>query len=168
MIRKCLLLLLVTSLLAVTLFVLHNTLEKANHKRWARQNLNVLPDIPMVDFDSTRFYVSLNRKTILIYFNSECNYCQYEVDQLIRSKKALKDFDLVLMSSESLDVLKSYAKENSFLDQPGISFTKINLEEAYNAFGSLAVPQIFIYGTDQRLIKEFRGETKLDAILKYL
>ncbi len=32
----------------------------------------------------------------------------------------------------------------------------------------LSIPHIFIYGSDKKLRKEFKGETKAEAILKYL
>ena len=54
------------------------------------------------------------------------------------------------------------------VDLANIHFAKINQADAYNTFGSLAVPQIFIYGADGVLIKEFKGETKMEAVLQYL
>jgi hypothetical protein len=41
-------------------------------------------------------------------------------------------------------------------------------EESYKAFGPTSVPHLFIYGPDKELRKEFKGETKIDALLKYL
>ncbi len=59
-------------------------------------------------------------------------------------------------------------RETALSDLGNIRFTKINQDEAYETFGSLAVPQIFIYGADGILIKEFKGETKIDVVLQYL
>ncbi|WP_460908117.1 hypothetical protein [Spirosoma areae] len=41
-------------------------------------------------------------------------------------------------------------------------------EESYRAFGPTSVPHIFIYGPDRQLRKEYKGETKIDALLQYL
>jgi hypothetical protein len=38
----------------------------------------------------------------------------------------------------------------------------------FENYGSLSVPHLFLYGADRKLIKEFKGETKIEAILQYV
>ncbi|MFM7853102.1 MAG: hypothetical protein ACKO96_14580 [Flammeovirgaceae bacterium] len=47
-------------------------------------------------------------------------------------------------------------------------FAKINTEVVFDTFGSVSIPHIFIYDNEHKLIKEFKGETKMEAILQYL
>jgi hypothetical protein len=72
------------------------------------------------------------------------------------------------MSSESIKVIKRTSVDFGLEGIPNIHFVKINPEHVFETFGSLSLPHIFIYGNDRKLIKEFKGETKMDAILKYL
>lgn len=168
MIRKSLLLLLITSLLATAIFMAYATIEKINHKRLTGQNLNSLPDLSLFDLDSARFYLSSDRKKILIYFNSECGNCQHEIEEVIKNKESFEGSDVVLMSSESIRAIKSFAEKNCSSNLINIEFTKISGEHAYEAFGNSRVPQIFIYESSGALVKQFQGETKIDAILPYL
>ena len=144
-------------------------IERVNHKRLTRQGIQNLDNFPLFDFDSARLHLSSNRKTMVVYFDSECDHCQHELNQIFVNKNSFKDSDIILMSSELISTIKRYAERSYPADLGGnIRFTKINPDQAYETFGTLAVPQIFIYGTDGMLIKNFKGETKIDVVLQYL
>ena len=158
----------VSALLCSTSFMIYLIIERVSHKRLTRLELQNLDNFLLFDFDSARFHLSQNRKTIVVYFDSECDHCQYELNQIYINKNSFKDSDIILMSSESISTIKRYAEKSCPADLDNIRFTKINPDQAYETFGTLAVPQIFIYGTDGMLIKEFKGETKIDVVLQYL
>ena len=158
----------VCALLSGTSFMTYLIIERVNHKKLTRENLEKLDNFALFDFDSVRFYLSSRRKTIVVYFDSGCDHFQYELNQIFINKNSFKDSDIILMSSELISTIKHYAERNCPRDLGNIRFTKINTNEAYETFGSLVVPQIFIYGADGILIKEFKGETKIDVVLQYL
>jgi glutaredoxin len=166
--KKFLLLFIVSALLTGLSFMTYVIIERVNHKRLTRGHLESLDNFLIYDFDSTRFHLSSYRKRILIYFDSECDHCQYQLSQIFSHRKSFDDSDIVLLSSELISTIKLYAERNYPLDAGNVYFAKINQLDAYNTFGSLAVPQIFIYGTDGILVKDFKGETKVDAVLQYL
>ena len=168
MTKKSLLLLFVMALLVSVSFMVYLLIERINHKRLARQNVASISDFPLLDFDSIRFDIGSDRKTILVYFDSECSHCQQEFHQIITNKNSFKDSDIIIASSELISTIRGYAEKNCPPDLANIRFAKINTAQAYDTFGSLAVPQIFIYGPDGKLIKEFKGETPIKAILYYL
>jgi hypothetical protein len=158
----------ISALLCGTSFMIYLIIERVNHKRVTRKELQNLGNFPLLDFDSTRFFMTSNRKTIVVYFDSGCDHCQYELNQIFINRNSFTDSDIILISSELISTIKYYAERNCPRDLGNIRFTKINQDEAYETFGSLAVPQIFIYGADGILIKEFKGETKIDVVLQYL
>jgi thiol-disulfide isomerase/thioredoxin len=168
MVKKTLLLPLITLSLAATLFILYATVEKVNHKTYATENLKSLPSLALFDVDGDTLLLGGNRKTILIFFNSECDNCQHEVEQIVENKILFKDSHIVLMSSESMAAIKAFAEKNGSPEIVNMHFTKISDVQANEIFGNFAVPQIFIYGSDGHLLKHFTGETKIDAILYYL
>jgi len=86
--------------------------------------------------------------------------------EIQKNVPAFADTEIVFMSSENLSVIREIPPQYT-LTQPNFHFTKINPEDVFENFGSLSVPNIFIYGADGKLIKEFKGETKMEAILKY-
>ena len=118
--------------------------------------------------DSTVFQLSSIPTTLLIYFNTECEHCQYEADEIKRSIKYFKEKKIVFISSENIKSIDEFSLTRGFNIYPFIYFVKIAPEDVYNTFGSIHAPHIFIYGKDRKLIKEFEGETKIEAILQYL
>ncbi|HEX6223115.1 MAG TPA: hypothetical protein VFZ52_01815 [Chryseolinea sp.] len=168
MLKKSLLLIIVTTLTSCTAFLIYRIIERLNDKKESLGNLETRSHLTLFDFDSAQFFLPSNRKSVIVYFNSECNHCQYELDQIFANTEKFIDADVVLTSSELIRAIKQFAKANYPGALENIRFLKINPDEAYKTFGSLAVPQIFIYGTDGLLIRKFNGETKIDAILQYL
>lgn len=166
--KRKLLLLCAISLLIGTISIIYAVIEKMHRKKLAYQNLEALTNLPLFDLDSTRIYLIPDRRTILIYYDSECDYCQNEIKEISTNMDFFKNLDVVFMSSELISAIKFFKEKSRQLHSDNIRFTKINREEADKTFGSLVVPQIFIYGTDGNLIKKFGGETKIGALLQYL
>ena len=168
MIKKSLLIPLVGSLLGGISVMIYAINVKISQKRLTRQHRETLASFPLFDLDSSRIYLHPKRATILLYFDSGCDHCQYEISEIISNRKAFENTEVVFMSSELISTIKSYAAGNCPPDLTNMRFTKINENQAYKTFGSLAVPQIFIYGADGALLKEFKGETKVEALIQYL
>lgn len=166
--KRKLLLLCVFSLLIGTITIIYAVIEKMHHKKLANQNLETLTNYPLFDLDSTRIYFTPDRRTILIYYDSECDHCQNEIKEISTNMDFFKDMDIVFMSSELISAIKSFKEKSRQLASDNIRFTKINKAEADKTFGSLVVPQIFIYGTEGNLVRKFGGETKIGTLLQYL
>jgi thioredoxin-related protein len=166
--RRKFLVLFVTVLLIGTVWMLHALNEKISGKKLAAKNVKTLSNLPLFDLDSTHYYPKPDRKIILIYFDSSCDYCQAEINDLSINLDSLNKMDIVFMSSELISAIKLYARKNSRLQLPTIRFVKINMDDADRTFGSLAIPQIFIYDTGGNLLKKFSGETKIAALLQFL
>ena len=156
-----------TIFFSLLLFLMYNIIEKVAAKKEVQAKIQTLPiGVPLFTLDSTYYQLQRNRTVVLIYFNSECQHCQYELGEIQKNVPAFADTEIVFMSSENLSVIREIPPQYT-LTQPNFHFTKINPEDVFENFGSLSVPNIFIYGADGKLIKEFKGETKMEAILKY-
>ncbi len=166
--RRKFLVLFATLLLLGTVWMIRALNEKISRKKLASENVETLSNLSLFDLDSTRYYLKPDRKIILIYFDSGCDYCQTEINDLSINIDSLQNLDIVLMSSELISAIKLYAQQNSQLQLPNIRFVKINREDADRTFGSLAVPQLFIYDTGGKLLKRFNGETKIASLFQYL
>lgn len=155
-------------LISCAAFLIYQIIERLNDKKMSVRNLEARGRLTLFDLDSTRFFPQSNRKSVIVYFDSECDHCQYELDQIISNTEKFIKADVVLTSSESIRAIKQFVETNYPVAPDNIRFLKTNPDEASKTFGSLAVPQIFIYGADGVLMKKFNGETKIDAILQYL
>jgi hypothetical protein len=48
---------------------------------------------------------------MIVYFDSECDHCQYELNQIFINKNSFQDSDIVLMSSELISTIKHMLRE---------------------------------------------------------
>jgi len=144
--------------------------KKVQAAKSAKEKLNTLPAFSLATLDSLSIESSSfgDSPVVLIYFNSECDHCQYEAQDIKNNIAGFSKATIVFMSSEPLVKIKAFAGTSGLRDHKNVLFTKITSNDAFTAFGSLAVPHVFIYGPDKKLRKEFKGETKAEAILKYL
>lgn len=103
-----------------------------------------------------------NENTLLIYFNSECENCQWEIKELSRNIDKFNNTNLAFVSLEPADNAKQFLKNHS-LHQ---FYINVKPENIMNTFSGV-VPQIFIYkGND--LKEKFKGEVKTEVLLKAL
>ena len=100
--------------------------------------------------------------TILIFFNSECEHCQWEMQQISKNINQFSQHQLLLASFEQEQ------EAISFLDQHDLSkyYVKSTTEKVMAAFSG-GVPQTLIY-QNGKLTKHFKGEVKIEAILEAL
>ncbi len=168
MLKKSLLTLGATLLSASVLFMVYGIVEKiiANKAIVGKRQTLSLPTL--FKTDSSKYILTSNEPLLLIHFNSECEHCRYELADLKRNLRALQQTKVVLMSSENISTIKKTASDFGVEQFSNVDFVKINRDDVYDNFGALSTPHILIYGKDRRLVKEFRGEAKIEAILQYL
>ncbi len=168
MLKKSLLTIGAVSALAGLLFLVYLVIEKIAEKKGLTIKIQTLPKAPLVDLDSVAYTIPSATSTCLIHFNSGCEHCQYELKEINREQKAFINARVILMSSEDIAIIKKTSIDFGLASIHNIHFVKINPEHVFDTFGPLSLPHIFIYGKDRKLVKEFKGETKVEAILKYL
>jgi hypothetical protein len=168
MLKKSLLTIGATLLFALVLFMVYGIVEKVIAMKAAGEKKLTLTSVPFFNTDSTNYRVDSANPILLIHFNSDCDHCQYELAELSKNLNALQHATVLLMSSENIAVIKKTSQYLGLMNTPNVNFIKINRDNVFENFGSLSTPHVFIYGKDRQLIKEFRGETKMEAILQYL
>lgn len=162
--------LVIITVLCVAAFLMNLTLEKDKSNKAVKQKRAVLPVLPLLSLDSTQLDFSIieNKPLVLIHFNSECDHCQYEANDVKKNVEGFSGTNLVFMSSEPLSKIRTFSQQTGLDTYQNIYFTKIDSEHSVDVFGSLSIPHVFIYGADKVLIKEFRGETNATVIIKHL
>ncbi len=130
-----------------------------------------MPGFNLLSMDSTAFTnrnLNLAQPTVIIFFNSECPHCQYEATAIGENINAFAHVNLLMMSVEPLAKIKAFATDYRLNLHKEIHLTQIREAVVFDTFGSISVPHIFIYNQQQKLVKEFKGEVKIEVILKYL
>ena len=152
-------------------FLGYKTITKIKHKEKISEQLQTMPDFQLLSMDSTVFTrnnLDLRQPTVIVFFNSECSHCQYEAKAITENISKFVNVNLLMMSSEPLTRIRAFVVDYELDLHREIYLTQIREEVVFDTFGSISVPHIFIYNQQQKLVKEFKGEVKIEAILKYL
>ena len=108
------------------------------------------------------------KSTLIILFDPDCEHCQYEAEQLQKHHRELAHANVYLLTTQS------YARAYTFAHHYGLDTLAmmhvgtLTRDESYRLFGPTSVPHLFIYGSDGQLRKEYKGETKIEALLNAL
>jgi thiol-disulfide isomerase/thioredoxin len=134
------------------------------------QNGKPIPSIELQSIDNQS--IALNRKSgkmhYLIFFDSFCDHCQLEAALIQKNLKAFEKAEITFISTENMRNLKIFASDYNLKNQPNITFCQIDSETLAKHFGNMGYPTIFIYNTENELVKKYSGETKLEALTKYI
>lgn len=137
------------------------------------QNVNngVLSIDYLVDMDSLPIQQDSNfqnRPTLFILFNSECEACHSEVKILINQAYELKEISILLVSSESIFQIKSFAKAYNLSTFQNIRLAKAREIDLANTFKNYAYPSIFFYDKGGKFIEGHRGSVSIKKIITIL
>lgn len=170
--RKIIALIVFALMLSVGGWMLYSMQVKIKQKQVIQKNIEHLPNFTFYHpEDNSQFRPSslvANQSILLIYFNSECEHCQYEASEIFKQQSQFKDTQILMVSSESIKAIESFSKKYKLGQIPFLRVLKVDAEAFYHTFGSLSVPSIFIYDTKQSLVKTFKGEVKVEKLLEYL
>ena len=127
-----------------------------------------LPALNFKGLDGQQLQVADGRSVAVIYFHPDCDYCQHEMDYIRENIDALRGSELVMISSVEAELTRTFMTEKG-LDQ--YDNVRIGIEEGnqfFTTFGTRMIPAIFIYNARHELVKFFKGETRIETIIKYL
>jgi len=110
-----------------------------------------------------------SREIIVIYFNKDCNHCQYELSLLDSNVKSLQNVRIYLLTSEE-DFFKTVApsKWKNLDTSKNVTFGVINKEEYKSKYGTTATPSLYFFNREGRLKDMIIGEVKIDRILQIM
>ncbi len=107
------------------------------------------------------------KSTVVILFDSQCDYCQHEVKSLLAAPEFFKTANVFFLTSEGKDVINPFQKKMQIVNVNGIGVGNVNYLELVNTFGRYRVPKILVYGKDFKLKKEFSRDVEVDSLYKY-
>lgn len=110
---------------------------------------------------------TLEGKSILIFFQPDCDHCQREAKEISDHIDAFETYKVYFISTAQLDAMNQFAKDFKLEGKPNIFIAQTTLDEILSSVGPISAPSMFIY-KDQKLVKHLDGETPISEILKYL
>lgn len=142
---------------------------KIEYKSSVAKQMKTLPEFSFETMDDKEFSnndIQKNKAIVFIYFNSECMYCQLEIESIQSNIEEFKEAQLLFVSEESKEAIQAFAQEYQLNTYDYVTFLSDKEEDFSTHFGATSVPYILIYSPDQKLIKKNKGILKVDHILE--
>ena len=104
--------------------------------------------------------------TVILYFLPECEHCQYEATEIGRQPERFAKANLILITpDDSKKRIEAFADKYKLWQVDNLVILFDRKGQFKNQFGTSVVPSVFIYDTNKRLLKQFVGEVKMEAVL---
>ena len=137
----------------------------------AMAEIKHIPEILLTTIDGEDFYlaeVKPERKTVILFFSPDCEYCRKEIEGIISEKGVFDGIDWVFVTISPLDDLKSFLLEYPLDSLPGAKVCIEDFPELYIALDVTAPPSIFIYDANGDIEYYKRGAVSIKTILEWL
>ena len=160
-----------TCLLLVIIILALGISKKIKSKKDIENNIATLPSFQFYNLQNQPYTIDSlqkNKKTLLLFFNTTCEHCQYETEQIIKNKTAFEVCNTLFVSNQSLPEIKSFDGIYHILNLPSLTLLRDSLDNSKRGFGVSSIPSSFIYDVNGKLVTSFKGEVKIEAIIAAL
>ena len=111
------------------------------------------------EFDSRRF-------TVIVYFQTECEHCQYEASEIGKNREQFKKANIVMITPDTItEKIKAFETKYNLGEKGNLTILLDGANQFEHCFGISNIPSVYIYGTDKKLIIKYFGETKISEII---
>lgn len=161
--NKIIAILLITACLSALSYFGAKTLQKTT-KKTAMDGAKV-PDFE-VNNGFSKKNLRPNTPSVFIAFHPECEHCQYEAQTIYERYEELKDVDIVFFTYAGDSTASAFKQQYNLDKLENVHLIADTKNSMLQAFGVKTIPSIFIYNKEGILTKHYKGETKIEAILK--
>lgn len=148
----------------------YQSIKKHNINKQAEKTIQELPVFSFYTLNKKRFkYINITKKnTLIIYFHPECEHCQYEAKQLVLNKEKFKQTQILMISPADLTDIQLFNTSYGLNKVEILKMLWDKERKFENHFGKSTFPTILIYNQENKLQKKYKGEVKIESILKYI
>jgi peroxiredoxin len=107
-----------------------------------------------------------NTPSVFIAFSPDCEHCQYEAKSINERQKDLQNINIVLFTSANDSLTKVFSQTYGLDTLKNIHVISDKNNEIRKLFSVKTIPTVFIYNKEGQLVKQYKGETKIDAIIR--
>jgi thiol-disulfide isomerase/thioredoxin len=145
-------------------------IKKTQKQNRITEKISRLPSFSFVTLNGKSFSSSDVKRgpLLLIRFHPECEHCQYEISELLKSDIPSTGASIILVSSADPDSIKQFLNQFNYSDYPSVIALADTSYSFGDIFGSEIIPSNYIYNEELELVKVLHGEVKTETILKYL
>ncbi|RTY83122.1 redoxin domain-containing protein [Flavobacterium sp. ZB4P23] len=152
-------------------FMGYKIVAKINHKKEIAANIKTIPAFQYQNLKGESFSnknLKTDTPTIFIYYNSECEYCNEETKMIQESVYKFRPYQLVFISFEKPELIKTFAQKHNLLNYDNIHFVCDTKVTFATTFDVQSLPCLVLYDKNQQLIEKIKGQTKVETLVKKL
>ncbi len=135
-------------------------------------NESIVTYLPSVDATAlnetkvnTKVYSGLIKYKIIVVFDSECDYCKSQINNIIKNRFKFGTAKIIFISPEPVNVINQFIlKQNIY--NTDIVILSVPINELSKNFDCKTFPSTYIFNSTNKLIKAFTGEYSSEIILK--
>lgn len=141
---------------------------KANAKTETARRVARLPEVAFEGLDGQKVSSATwqGKPLWIIFFRSDCHYCQMEADNIRMAGDALLPISIKLISPEPADTLRAFAARYGLGTLPNVQFLTDPNHNNYLTFGASTTPASFVYSPEGALIEKHSGVVKVEGVLR--
>jgi hypothetical protein len=131
----------------------------------------ILPDFCFYTLHGDLFKpenIKKGNSAIIVFFNPECNNCTYLFTSITKNADLFNNTSIFFVSDQLSGPLKQLSEKHNSDIYPHIKILYSDYRHIKSVFGVVTVPVTFIYSKDHILLRIFKGEVSVEAILKIL
>lgn len=164
--KKQFLVALIACILSSLVYLGYHSYQKIEAKKVFNEQIKRLPKSTIFQWIGKQA-PNNDTSTIILFFNPDCDHCQYEAKAILEHKSDFTATNFWWVATVDSSAINDFSKKYNLFKLSNHYFAKLPADRLVETFGSVSVPHIFIYHKTGVLQKEFRGETKIEALLKY-
>lgn len=156
-------------ILGAIAFMGYKLIRKINYKKEVAENIKTIPAFSYLTIDGKVFSnkdLKENIPTVFLYFNSECEHCQSEAEQIRDNIEKFANAQLVFISFEEPKKITAFATKYKLDHYDTITFLYDKQVSFATTFDVNYLPSVVIYDKNKKLIKKIKGEVKIEKILQ--
>ena len=142
--------------------------HKMNQKTEAAENIKTLPSFSFKTLDGAEFSnkdLKAQTPTVFLFFSTQCDFCHYEAREIKKNIEQFSNYQICMVCSDKLEEIAEFTKVYDLDKYPQIKVLQDPERKSFTYFAIATVPSTYIYSGDGSLIKEYKGETKIEAVL---
>jgi len=147
------------------------TVQKYKKKQATTIRKQTLPAFQFYNQNLQQFNASQLKVGIpicIFYYNAECDHCQYEATEIKKHIEAFKNIQVIMVSTNAPKETTQFVNQYQLKGYRFITWLYDKDYSFYKWFGQSVTPSVYIYNKQHKFVKEYTGEVKIAAVLKYL
>lgn len=158
-----------TTIITTLLIISYLIISQIKHKKEIEKNIRNIPKFSFQNINGGIFTNQNLKKqtaTIFIYFNTECEFCNEEAKMIKENMECLRDFQLIFVSFEKTETIKTFAQKYQLTTYDNIYFLSDNKVTFASTFDVKSLPSLVLYNKKQKLIEKIKGQTQIEVLIK--